>query len=293
MKSTPETMIKPILNKLFWGVFRHFLNDRLYAKFRYWLETGRKLDLENPSFFTEKIQWLKLHERTELRQKVADRFAVRDYVTQKIGEEHLIPLFRNFNELTIEAWESLPESFVLKANHGCKMVEIVEDKSTCSFHDLQKKTKEWQNTDYYKFGREWVYKNVPRTIIAEKLLKTADGHIPNDYKFYCFHGRVELVQIDFGRFGNHTRNLYDKEFNLQPITFSHPQYDGPVEKHPLFSDAVDLAKTLAGDFNFIRVDLYLLENHIYFGELTNFPANGFIPFKPDRAELELGQKLRI
>jgi len=286
-------MIKPILNKLFWGVFRHFLSDRLYAKSRYWLETGRKLDLENPSFFTEKIQWLKLHERTELRQKVADRFAVRDYVTQKIGEEHLIPLFRNFNELTIEAWESLPESFVLKANHGCKMVEIVEDKSTCSFHDLQKKTKEWQNTDYYKFGREWVYKNVPRSIIAEKLLKTADGQIPNDYKFYCFHGRVELAQIDFGRFNDHTRNLYDRNFNLQPITFHHEQNQNVVEKHPLFDDAVDVAETLAGDFNFIRVDLYLLENHIYFGELTNFPANGFIPLKPDQAELELGKKLNL
>ena len=288
-----KKMIKPIFNKLFWGVFRHFLSDRFYAKYRYRLAFERPLNLKNPEYLTEKIQYLKLHERTPLRQIAANRISVRDYVAEKIGEDHLIPLLGNFDELTESAWESLPDSFVLKANHGCKMVEIVEDKSACSFQEIQRKAKEWQNTNYYKFGREWVYKDVPRTIVAEELLQNRDGSIPIDHKFFCFHGKVELIQIDFDRFQNHTRNFYDRDFNLQPITLIHEQNSAPVEKHPRFDEAVELAEALAADFNFIRVDLFLMENNVYFGELTNFPNNGFTPFSPDNVDLELGKKLDL
>ncbi len=286
-------MLNNLLKKMFWGAFRHFLSDRQYAKVRYWIEMGRIPDLENPKSLTEKIQYLKLNERTEIRKKAADRIAVRDYVREKTGEEHLIPLLGNFEELTQQSWDSLPSSFVLKANHGCKMVKIVKDKSEEIFSEIQQLTQSWQETDYYKLGREWVYKDVPRTIVAEELLQDKDGSIPRDYKFYCFHGKVEFMQIDFDRFGEQTRNLYDRNFNFLPIRFSHSQNNQSVNQHPLFEQAVELSETLAEEFNFIRVDLYLLHDTVYFGELTNFPANGFIPFEPHSANLELGQKLKL
>lgn len=286
-------MLNNLLKKLFWGVFRHFLSDRQYAKVRYWIEMGRIPDLENPESLTEKIQYLKLNERTELRKKVADRIAVRDYVREKTGEEYLIPLLGNFEELTQQNWDSLPSSFVLKANHGCKMVKIVKDKSEETFSEVQQLTRSWQDTDYYKLGREWVYKDVPRTIVAEQLLLDEDGSIPRDYKFYCFHGKVEFMQIDYDRFGEQTRNLYNRNFNILPYKFNYPKNDNSVFQHPLFEQAVKLSERLAEKFNFIRVDLYLLRDTVYFGELTNFPANGFIPFEPHSANLELGQKLKL
>ncbi|MEX2457314.1 MAG: ATP-grasp fold amidoligase family protein, partial [Balneolaceae bacterium] len=153
-------MIKPILNKLFWGGFRHLLTDKQYGRFRYWLELDRWPDFKNPQSFSEKIQYIKLHQRTELRQRVADRNRVRTYVVEKIGEEHLIPLIGNYDEFTNKVWESLPNQFVLKANHGCGMVEIVQDKSSRNGDKIQKLTRQWQQFDYYNFGREWVYKNI-------------------------------------------------------------------------------------------------------------------------------------
>ncbi len=286
-------MIKPILNKLFWGLFRHFLNDKQYAVFRYWLEIGEFPDIENPKQFVEKIQHIKLYQRTELRKLAADRIRVRSYVADKIGEDHLIPLIGNYKELTETIWKSLPSQFVLKANHGCKMNKIVTDKNGEAFSDIQSLTQKWQQTDYYKFGREWVYKELSRTIVAEELLQTPSGTIPEDYKFFCFNGRVELIQIDFSRFKNHRRNLYDRDFNLLPATLFYSQYEKPFNKTEKLDESIRLAEKLASDFDFIRVDLYIVEKKIYFGELTNYPGNGFQAFTPDSFDLELGNKLKL
>lgn len=286
-------MIKPILNKLFWGLFRHFLSDRQYALFRYWLEIGDFPDIENPKQFAEKIQYIKLYQRTDLRKKVADRIQVRSYVANKIGEEHLIPLIGNYQELTEEIWTSLPSLFVLKANHGCKMNKIVTEKREESFSDVRSLTQKWQQTDYYKLGREWVYKDLPRTILAEELLQTPDGTVPEDYKFFCFNGRVELIQVDFSRFDNHRRNLYDRDFNLMPATLKYGRYEEPFEKPEQLNEAIRLAEKLSPEFDFIRVDLYIVEKKIYFGELTNYPGNGFETFTPESFDRELGSKLQL
>ncbi|REL24882.1 hypothetical protein DYD21_17155 [Rhodohalobacter sp. SW132] len=286
-------MIKPILNKLFWGVFRHFLSDKQYAKFRYWLEFGRVPDIENPERFTEKIQHIKLYQRTELRKLVADRIRVRSYVAEKIGEKHLIPLIGNYDQLTKEVWRTLPEKFVLKANHGCKMNKIVSQKNEEAFQEVQKLTTEWQELDYSSIGREWVYKDLPRTIVVEELLKNAEGKIPKDYKFFCFHGKVELVQVDFDRYENHSRNLYDRDFNLLPVRLVHENYEGNIVKPSQLDQAVMIAETLSADFDFIRVDLFLIKGTVFFGELTNYPANGFQPFTPDSYDFFFGDKLQL
>jgi len=286
-------MLKKLLNKLFWGLFRHLLNDKQYALYRYWLEFDRKLNLDDPQQFSEKIQHIKLYERTKLRKLAADRIGVRTFVEEKIGGEHLIPLIGNYRELTKKIWNSFPQQFVIKANHGCKMLRIVENKQSESFEEVQQEAKQWQDFDYYSFGREWIYKDLPRTIVTEELILNSEGDIPKDYKFFCFHGKVELIQVDFGRFEGHTRNFYDREFNLLPITYFHEQFKGDVIKPTHFNRAIEIAEILSEDFNFIRVDLFLLREGIYFGELTNFPSNGFPHFSPENTDLELGRKLHL
>lgn len=284
---------KSILRKLFWGGFRHFLSDRQYAKIRYWLELDRPLNLKNPERFTEKIQYIKLFEQTELRRKVADRTRVRDYVAQKAGEQYLIPLVDVFDELTPEIWKNLPNQFVLKANHGCGMLKIVRDKKTNDFENIHRLTETWKNTDYYKFGREWAYKDIPRTLVAEDLILNSDGSIPRDYKFFCFHGRVEIIQVDVNRFGDQKQALLNREFKPLEAERRFPKYEGTLKKPLLLNEAIRVAELLSADFNFIRVDLYLVKNRIYFGELTNYPGNGFISFKPEKMEYELGDLLKL
>lgn len=288
-----KSLLKWIQRKLFWGVLRHWISDQTYAKFRYHIELDRPLNLKNPKRFTEKIQWIKFYDRTELRKEVADRLRVRDYVSNKIGKEHLIPLIDSFEELTPKLWRSLPEQFVLKANHGCGMIQIIHNKAESRYDDVKNESESWKEIEYFNVGREWVYKDLPRTILAEKLLTDENGNIPSDFKFFCFHGWVELIQVDIGRFTDQKRNLYDRDFNQVDAELLYPPYEGNIEKPELLDEAIKMAEKLSSNLDFIRTDLYILEQQIYFGELTNYPGNGFIPFKPESMELKMGSLLKL
>ncbi len=286
-------MIQAILNKLFWGFLRHFMTDRQYAKTRYWLSTGEILNLDRPETFSEKINWLKLYDRSDLRKLVADRVKVRDFVSGRIGEEYLIPLLGVYNELNRDVWDSLPRQFVLKANHGSGMIRIVSNKDEENFEEVSMLTKKWQKTDYAAFGREWVYRGLRRTIIAEKLMLTEDKAVPEDYKFFCYHGKAMILQIDIGRYDEHRRMLYDR--NLKPLEME-LLYDKPANEPEiplLIKEAFEVADKLSEGFNFVRVDLYLLEDKILFGEMTNFPGNGFEPFTPAHYDRYFGSLLHL
>jgi hypothetical protein len=282
-----------ILQKLFWGGLHNLLSDRQYAKIRYRFEVGRPLNLENPKAFTEKIQYLKLKDRYKLRQVAANRLKVREYVASRAGSHLLIPLHLVTEQFTRSDWDSLPEQFVLKANHGCGMVELVTEKSLRSYEEIHKVVKQWQQYDYASFGREWVYRDVPRTILAEELLLNNNEEIPKDYKFFCFHGKVELIKVDIGRYDEQRRNLYDRDFNLLDLFALYPNHPRAVVKPDNLDRMIEVAESLSEEFNFIRVDLYSIGERIYFGELTNFPGNGFVPFQPDSFDFELGKKLQL
>lgn len=286
-------MLHFLTKKLFWGLFRHIMSDKAYALARYKLERGIFPDLKKPERLTEKIQLLKLYDRNSLRKRVSDRIKMREYVSKKSSANHLIPIIGVYDTFEKEDWNRLPNQFVLKANHGCGFVKIIKNKSAENFANIKRLTEYWQVQDYSKLGREWVYKDLPRSIIAEGLLLNESGEIPCDYKFTCIHGKVEFVQIDVGRFNDQKRNLYDRNFNLLEVELLYPQYEEKLEKPALWEDSVKLAETLAEDFDFIRVDLYLIENNIYVGELTNFPGSGFIGFKPDEFDKKMGRKLRL
>jgi hypothetical protein len=286
-------MIRWLLNKIFWGVFRHILSDRKYAIVRYWLIHGRVPNIENPTRLSEKIQVIKLYERTSLRKEVADRMKVRDYVKKKAGEEILIPQIAVFNKLTRPQWDTLPEKFALKGSHGSGFIRIVKDKNGENFDDVLAETERWLSTDYYKFGREWVYKGLERTLIVEELLLDESGSVPSDYKFYCFGGSVKLIQVDLNRFSGQNRFLFDRSFEPIDATLYYPPGDEIPDKPAGLDEAVDVAEKLSKEFNFIRVDLYLPGGNVYFGELTNYPANGFQVFEPESFEIEMGSYLKL
>lgn len=269
------------------------MTDRQYARVRFRLIHGHFPNIENPVFLSEKIQYLKLYERTILRKSVADRKKVREFVKNRAGESHLIPQIAVFKKLNRSEWESLPNKFVLKASHGSGFIRIVKDKSDENFEEILTETDQWLSTDYFEFGREWVYKGLERLLIAEELLLDDSRNVPSDYKFYCFHGVVKLIQVDIDRFRGQKRFLFNRSFEPFDATLYYPAGEKIPDKPRELDVAVRVAEQLSKEFNFIRVDLYLLDGKVFFGELTNYPANGFQVFEPESFEVEMGSHLKL
>lgn len=241
-----------------------------------------------PRSLNEKIQYIKLFNRNPLRSLIVDRLKVRDYVSGKSPDCKLVNILWAGVGFTQQVWESLPETFVIKANHGSKMTMVV-DKSKDSFDDVLTKVSAWLKKDYSKLGREWVYQDLEKYLIVEEKLEI-DGEVPPDFKFFVLNGRVELVQVDLARFSSHRRNLYSRDFVKLDATLAYPDTDA-TRKPVAYDKALKIAEQLSVDFDFIRVDLYLVGSDVYFGELTNTPENGYGKFTPTSLDFELGSKL--
>ena len=263
-------------------------SDATFAKVVFFLRQKRFLKLKSPQTFNEKITYIKLKSKNDLRHKIADRLSVRNYVKERCPEIDLIDVLWSGKQFTKEVYDNLPDEFVIKGNHGSRMVKVVS-KAETQFNDLYKTVGGWMSFDYSSKGRERVYQNLDRYYVVEKRIEWKGG-VPPDYKFFCFEGKVEMVQVDFDRFSNHARNLYDRKFDLMPIRL-HLENGPQIEKPQAFEKALKYAESLSSDFSFIRVDLYLIGDKVYFGELTNFPGNGLETFYPRSFDLYLGGKI--
>ena len=264
------------------------LSDRQIAFFLFLFRHRYWPCLNRPRSFSEKVQYIKLYNRNPLRAIVADRQKARDYVSNKSEECKLVEVFWAGSVFTRQVWDALPSQFVIKANHGSNMTEIV-DKATTKFDDVSDKVASWLRKDYSKYGREWVYRDLDRYLIVEEKL-SVNGSIPPDFKFFVCNGAVELVQVDLARFSDHRRNLYSRDFCQLDATLKYPS-TGSLDKPLAYDKAIRIAEQLSEEFDFIRVDLYLVGADVYFGELTNTPENGYAKFTPTSLDFELGQKL--
>src|SRR5690554_5800210 len=269
----------------------NFISDKNFTSIRYFFKKKKVLNLKKPTTFSEKLNYVKLYSENPLRPLVADRLKVREFVTSKNTLCKLIPVLWQGKELKEADFNSLPNQFVIKANHGSKMVALI-NKEKHSFKYVSELIDVWLKRDYYARGREKIYKDLERYIVIEKKLELQFGNIPQDFKFFCFDGKVELVEVDSDRFILHTRNFYDRSFNYLDIKCMFP--NGEVLAKPIqFETAVEIAERLSEDFSFIRVDLYLLDDgSVYFGELTNYHGNGFETFTPESYDLYLGSLIK-
>jgi hypothetical protein len=224
---------------------------------------------------------------------MADKYKVREYVKEKIGDEYLIPLLGVYDNPEDIDINKLPDSFVLKVNHGSGYNIICKNKNEIDFDKEKIKLSKWLSEDYYKKGREWVYKDIDRKIVCEKFIESDDGRDLLDYKFFCFNGKPEFVQVDIDRFSDHTRNIYSTEWKKQNFSICYPQSNEEVDNPIDFNEMLEIVKKLAYDQNFIRIDLYTASGKIFFGELTHYPGNGFEHFFPDAKDFEVGKMLAI
>lgn len=254
---------------------------------------GYKPNLENPKTFNEKIQWLKLNDKNPSNSLYADKFAVRTYIKEMIGEKYLIPLVYHTDNPADIINENIPDfPCIIKTNHGSSGGIIIRDKSKVDWKNLRKKLSTSMKNNYYYGSKEWQYKDIKPRILVEKLLLNANSNIPNDYKFHCFNGKVEFIQVDIDRYKVHKRNLYDTNWKFFDFRLRR-EHGNPTEKPNALNEMISIAKRLGANFPYIRVDLYNLGSEVYFGELTFHPGSGFEPFKPVKWDRVFGDKLQL
>lgn len=266
---------------------------KLYLKVWFFKKTGGFLDLDDPKTFNEKIQWLKIYDSTPIKTRLADKYLVREWIKEKIGEEYLIPLLGVWDKFDDIDFDKLPDRFVLKGNHGCAYNYIVKDKSKMDIEDARKKFNKWMKRNYAQNGGlELHYKDIPPKIVAEAYIEDSNKEL-NDYKIMCFNGKPQYIWIDQGRFTNRTENIYNKKWELQPFLLSYPNSKEQVPPPENLDKMFELAEILAKDFPLVRVDFYNVDGKIYFGEMTFTSCSGIDKFIPSSYNRVWGDMLEL
>ncbi len=276
--------------------FYRFLPDKTYLRLKFKRKLGTPLNLENPRTFNEKLQWLKLRDRRPEYTVMVDKYKVRELVAEKIGEEYLIPLLGVWDDPDEIDFDALPARFVLKCNHNSAVgLCICRDKSTLDVARAKAELRRGLRQNYYWRGREWPYKNVPRKIIAEKLMSDGRGAELTDYKFMCFNGEVKCAFTCTNRRSANGLNVtfFDQNWERLPFVRHYPADPEKIEKPKSFEKMIEASKILAANIPFSRIDFYEIDGKPYFGEITLFPGGGFEEFTPAEWDRKLGDWLTL
>jgi hypothetical protein len=280
--------------KILYDYYRfRLIPEKVYLRKLFEKNLGYKLDLENPITLNSKLQWLKLNDRTPLHTQCADKYLVRDYVKNKIGEKYLIPLlYQSYNIRDIIPQNLGEVPYIIKTNHDSEGAIIVRNQNDIDWNKLRNGLKSKLKKNYYYRGKEWQYLNIKPCVVIEKLLLDENNEIPCDYKLHCFNGRVEIIQVDTGRFNNHERHLHDRNWELINCQWCIKSGKG-VEKPSNINEMIKVAEKLSEEFVFARIDLYSIKSKLYFGEITFHPGGGNEFFKPVEYDYIFGKKLKI
>lgn len=285
--------IIPILS--YKGAFR-WLPDEIYLKLLFRAIMGKKLNLDNPTTYSEKLQWIKLYDRNPLYTRLVDKYQVKEYVKNKIGEKYIIP--------TIGVWDSfdqidflkLPEQFVMKCTHDSGGLIICKDKSQLDKAKAKHKIEKYLHKSFYWFGREWPYKNVQPRIIVEQYMEDKKTKELRDYKFFAFNGVVKAVFIATERqnsSGETKFDFFDENFNHLNLINGHPNADITPEKPICFEEMKLLASQLSEGLPEARIDFYEVDGCVYFGEITFFHWSGLKPFVPEEWDEIFGGWIKL
>lgn len=270
-----------------------FFPDKLYLRILFYLKMGHKLNLKKPQTFNEKLQWLKLYDRNPLYTTLVDKYAVKKYVAEIIGEKYVIPVLGVWNKADEIEFEKLPHQFVLKTtNGGGGDVIICKEKKSFDSVFAVKHLNQGLKKKIYKQWREWPYKNVYPRIIAEPLISDGNESL-TDYKVMCFDGVPKLIQVHEGRFQNHSQDFYDSDWNHLPIFQETPLSGSIVEKPPFLDEMLDLSRRLSQGMSHVRVDWYYAQNKLLFGEMTFYDGSGFYAFDPPEYDVLLGSWINL
>ncbi len=284
-------IIKKILKQ-----FIRLLPDKLYLKWYYKKHMKKRLNLKNPKSFNEKLQWLKLYDRNPLYTTLADKYEVREYIKKTIGEEYSIPLLGVYNTFDEIDFDKLPNQFVIKCNHDSASVIICRDKKKFNYAKSKKQIEKSLKTNYYKWSREWAYKNIKPRIIIEKYMEDNNSKELKDYKFFCFNGEPKIMYLSEGLEDHSTARISFFDMEFKELPFKRKDYE-LFEEHPgkpkNFDKMIELSKKLSNNIPQVRVDWYEINGKLYFGELTFYTCAGYIPFDPEEWDYKIGEMLKL
>lgn len=273
------------------------LSDEEFLRIKFKAELGYELNFDDPQTFNEKLQWLKLYDRKPEYTTMVDKYAVKKYVADKIGEEYIIPtlgVWNNFDEID---FDKLPEQFVLKCTHDSGGLVIVRNKNEMNKKAAKKKLTRSLKRNYYWGNREWPYKDVPRRIVCEKFMQDKNSeHSLTDYKFYCFNGDPKFLYVSSGLENHTSAKISFLKLDWSFADFYRTDYK-PFDTLPLkpehYDEMLKISSILSRGILFLRVDLYEIEGKIYFSELTFSPCAAFMPFSPLEWDKKLGDMIDL
>lgn len=277
----------------------NFLPEKSVVKILWWTKTGKWLDVGNPKTFNEKLQWLKINNHNPKLTTLVDKYLVRGYIRDLLGEEYLIPLIGCWDNLDEIDFDSLPDQFVLKCNHNAAIgLCVCRDKKVLNADKVKKELRRGLSSNFYYSSREWAYKNVQRRIICEKYMEDGSGNGLRDYKFFCFNGEAKFIYISEGLENHETARISFYGFDGKEMPFHRRDYR-QFSVTPAFPDNIQemieiankIASQLAGEIGlpFARVDLYSIQGKTYFSEITLYPNSGYIPFEPGIWDEKIGE----
>jgi len=268
-----------------------FLPPKLYVRFHYEYFTGKVLNLTNPKEFNEKIEWYKVFYRPKILNQLVDKYEVRSFIKEKIGSQYLNELYGVFDKAEDIDFTSLPEKFIVKANHTSSYNLIVLNKQNLDKEESIKLFNKWlAKNQYYRMGQEWAYKDVKPKLIIERFLKEKGKNSLVDYKFYCFNGVPKFIDVHLDRENEHKQGCFDLEFKLLPFgkSSNYKSISSNLEKPNNLQEMIKLAKILSKELPFVRVDFYSVNGKTIFGEMTFYPSDARKDFFPEKYNLVIG-----
>lgn len=286
-----------ITNKLIFDIrFKRYKNDKKYIEDCYYKKFKKKINLNNPLTFNEKINWRKIYDRNDLYTLMVDKYQAKNIIAKKLGSnEYTVPLIKVWDNPGDIELSSLPEKFVLKPNHAGGVI-VCRNKNNFDLKKVRKELKEMLEIDYFYISREWPYKNVERKIICEEYL----GEDLIDFDNFCFNGKLMYTFV----WKNKSRKdgkkpeiyycgAYDRNWKKVDIEIDCPSFDEEMEKPTNYEKMVEVAESMSKGISFLRVDCYLIEEKVYIGELTFSPLGGWIKFKDEKWDNILGNLLKL
>lgn len=269
-------------------------SDRKYISIFYRMVFGKKINLDSPRTYSEKLQWLKLYDKRPEYTKMVDKYIAREIVADIVGTQYLIPLLGAWDRFEDIDFQKLPSQFVLKTNHDSQGVFVCKDKSRFDINSVRKKITKCLRHNYYYNSREYPYKDVPRKIIAEQYMVDQQYGELRDYKFFCFNGECKFFFVATDRSVNNVKfDFFDMEFHNIPVRQGHPTSEVLPQIPENIEEMIKIAEKLSQSYPQIRIDLYNVEGKIYFGEFTIFHLGGLMPFEPSSYDDLFGDYIKL
>ena len=273
-----------------------FLPSKFYVKIHYEYFSGKKLDLNNPQDFNAKIEWYKVFFRPKILNTLADKYEVRKFIEVNIGKQYLNELYGVYDNPEDIDFDSLPNEFIIKANHTNGHNLIVNNKGSLDKQKVIKLFRKWLGKNqYYRRGQEWAYKDIEPKIIIEKFLKEDNKSDLIDYKYYCFDGKAEFINVHLDRTNDHKQGFFDLDFNLLPFgkNSNYKSISSGIEKPSNLDEMTKLSETLARNLPFVRVDFYSINGKSIFGEMTFYPGDARKSFYPEEYNNIIGDYFKL